>query len=91
MIGDSFVLTATILREGDQYAAVCQELDVATCGDTVDDACANLDDAITLYLNAIEANGTRERVFRDKGIVVLRGPIRNPGRSPSAPLPWIPC
>jgi hypothetical protein len=45
-------------------------LDVASCGDTVEEACANLDDAITLYLNGIETNGTRDRVFKEKGIVL---------------------
>ena len=43
---------------------------VASCGDTVEEACANLDDAVTLYLNGIETNGTRERVFKEKGIVL---------------------
>jgi predicted RNase H-like HicB family nuclease len=37
-------LTAIIEREGDWYVALCPEVDVASQGDTVDEARANLRD-----------------------------------------------
>ena len=42
-------LTATIWREGDGYVALCPELDVASQGDTVEEARANLKEAVELF------------------------------------------
>ena len=39
-------LTAVIEREGDGYVAVCPQLDIASEGDTVDEARAMLIDAL---------------------------------------------
>lgn len=44
------VLTAAIHREGDGYVALCPELDVASQGDTVEAARANLREAVELFL-----------------------------------------
>jgi predicted RNase H-like HicB family nuclease len=57
-------------REDDLYVALCPELDVSSYGDTVEDAVAHLKDAIILYLNTIEQDGERERIFRERGIKV---------------------
>jgi len=42
-------LTAIIEREGDGYVALCPELDVASQGDTVDEARKNLKEALELF------------------------------------------
>ena len=42
-------LTAIIERENDGYVALCPELDVASQGDTVDDARKNLQEALELF------------------------------------------
>lgn len=42
-------VTATIRREGVWFVAQCLEVDVASQGSTVDDALANLREALTLY------------------------------------------
>jgi predicted RNase H-like HicB family nuclease len=39
-------LTAIIEREGDGYVALCPEMDVASEGDTVEDARRNLAEAV---------------------------------------------
>ena len=44
-------LTAIIQREGDGFTALCPELDVASCGDSPDDALAMLREAVELYLD----------------------------------------
>lgn len=44
-------LTAAIHAEGDQYIARCLEIDVASQGETIEDALANLRDAVELYLD----------------------------------------
>ena len=42
--------TAMIYREGDGYVALCPELDVATQGGNVEEASANLREAVELFL-----------------------------------------
>lgn len=46
---NSYQLTALIEREGDGYVALCPELDIASQGDTVEEARVNLAEAVTLF------------------------------------------
>ena len=48
------LLTAIIEREGDGYVALCPELDVASQGDTVEEARANLTEALELFFETAE-------------------------------------
>ena len=43
-------LTALLEREDDGYIALCPELDVASQGNTVEEAKANLKEAVELFL-----------------------------------------
>ncbi len=48
-------LTAAIWKEPDGFVSLCPELNVASCGDSVEDALAMLTEAVELYLqNAAE-------------------------------------
>ena len=42
-------LTAIVERDGDGYVALCPEMDVASQGDSVTEACGNLEEALTLF------------------------------------------
>jgi predicted RNase H-like HicB family nuclease len=42
-------MTASIVREGDWFVAQCLEVDVASQGETADEALANLREAVELY------------------------------------------
>ena len=42
-------LTASVVKEGDWYVAQCLEVDIASQGETVDDALDNLREAIELH------------------------------------------
>ncbi len=44
------VFTAVIEREGDGYVALCPQLDIASQGETVAEARANLKEALELFL-----------------------------------------
>jgi predicted RNase H-like HicB family nuclease len=59
--------TAIIEREGNLYASLCPELDVASQGDTVESARSNLIEAIELFLEAADpaevARRLRHEVF----------------------------
>ena len=43
-------LTAAVVQDGEWYVARCMEIDVASQGGTVDEALANLKEALELYL-----------------------------------------
>ena len=45
-------LTAIIEREGDGYVALCPELDIASQGDSVQEARDNLKEALELFFEA---------------------------------------
>ncbi len=45
-------LTAVITREEDWYVARCLELDVTTQGKTIEEAQANLKEAVELYIES---------------------------------------
>lgn len=42
-------LTAIIEREGNVYVSLCPELDIASQGDTIESARANLQEAVELF------------------------------------------
>ncbi len=54
-------MTALIEREGDGFVALCPELDVASQGDTVTDARANLVEAVQLLLECASDEEIAER------------------------------
>ena len=53
--------TAILEREGDLYVALCPELDIASQGATVEDATANLKEAVELFLECADAEEIKQR------------------------------
>ena len=58
-------LTATVTRDGDWYVARCLEVEVASQGETIEAALANLREALELY-------------FEDQPVPVQNDPIVAP-------------
>ncbi len=58
-------LTAIIEREGDGYVALCPDVDVASQGDTVDEARDNLKEALELFFETASTTEIRQR-FHDE-------------------------
>jgi predicted RNase H-like HicB family nuclease len=56
-------LTAVIEREGDGYVALCPELDIASQGDTVNEARNNLKEALELFFEAASPEEIKERTI----------------------------
>jgi len=54
--------TAMLQREGDAYVALCPELDVASQGNTVEQARANLREAVELLLETASPTEIRQRL-----------------------------
>ena len=55
-------LTAIIGREGNGYVSLCPELDVASQGDTVEQARDNLQEALQLFFETASPEEIRERL-----------------------------
>lgn len=55
-------MTAIIQREDDGYVSLCPKLDVASQGDTVEEARRNLIEAVELFLETAPAEEVRERL-----------------------------
>ena len=58
-------LTAVITCEGDGYVAWCPALDIASQGDTVEAARANLGEALTLFFETAPETEISERLKPD--------------------------
>ena len=57
-------LTAVIEREGDGYVSLCPELDIASQGDTIEQARDNLQEALTLFFESASPEEVRDRLSR---------------------------
>ena len=58
-------LTALIESDGDGDVALCPEVDIASEGDTVEAARANLTEALELFLEAASPGEVAHRLRRD--------------------------
>jgi predicted RNase H-like HicB family nuclease len=65
-------LTLTVEKEGKQFVSRCVDLGTASCGDSFDEALANIEEATIEYLNTIERLGERSRIFEEKGITIRK-------------------
>ncbi len=55
-------VTAIIEREGDGYVSLCPELDVASQGDSVEEARANLREVVELLLETADRGEIEQRL-----------------------------
>ena len=53
--------TAIIEREGDGYVALCPELDIASQGNTVEQAKQNLTEAVELFFEVADPSEIKRR------------------------------
>lgn len=58
-------LTAIIEREGEGYVALCPEVDVASQGDSIEEAKNNLKEALELFFEVASADEIGTRVHEE--------------------------
>ncbi len=63
-------LTAIIEREGDGYVSLCPELDIASQGDTIEEARTNLQEALELFFEVASLEEIESRLHEE--IYVMR-------------------
>mgnify|MGYP001611037202 FL=1 len=57
--------TAIVEKEGTGYVSLCPELDVASQGDTVESATANLKEAVELFLECADPAEVERRLHTE--------------------------
>jgi predicted RNase H-like HicB family nuclease len=66
-----YIILTYMIKKGDKkFIALCPEFDIASQGDSIEEASDNLKDAISLYFEGIEELGTRDIIFRERNIKV---------------------
>jgi len=58
-------LTAIIEREGDGHVSLCPELDVASQGETIEEAHANLIEALELFFETASEEEVKQRLHNE--------------------------
>ena len=59
--------TVQIFKEGQTYVAHNPELNVSSCGDTLDEAKSNLQDALMGFLKSAQKLGTLDEILEEAG------------------------
>lgn len=68
-------LTAIIEREDDGFVALCPEVDVASQGSTIEEARANLVEALTLFFEVADESEISRRVHREVFVTQVEVPV----------------
>ena len=68
-------LTAIIEREGDGYVSLCPEVDVASQGTTIDEARANLIEALELFFEAADPSEIQSRMHNEVFVTRLEDAV----------------
>jgi predicted RNase H-like HicB family nuclease len=66
-------LTEELWKEGNMYVSYCPELDIASCGETVDQAKKNLHEGIIINLEEAQKLGTLNDLLKEAGLDEAQG------------------
>ena len=65
-------VTCLVKKEGNQYASLCLELDIASCGHTLKEAVGGLKKAIEAYLEYLVSKKRGSDIYRPVPVEELR-------------------
>ena len=66
-------LTEELWKEGNMYVSYCPELDIASCGENVDQAKKNLKEVILINLEEAQKLGTLDVLLQEAGFDEAHG------------------
>lgn len=69
-------LTAVIERDGDGYVALCPEVDVASQGNTIQEARTNLVEAVGLFFETASDSELKRRIRSEVYVTRIQVPVR---------------
>jgi predicted RNase H-like HicB family nuclease len=61
-----------IRQESSQYSSWCPELDIASCGSTIEETRQNLHDAISSYLQTYAELGELSQLLKERGLKLVK-------------------
>lgn len=64
------VLTGEIWKEGNMYTSYCREIDVASCGQSTEEARKNLREAIEIFFEETSRKGTLRELLEEAGFLL---------------------
>jgi predicted RNase H-like HicB family nuclease len=67
----NFQLTAVIERDNNMYVATCPEVDIASQGKSIEDARANLLEAVELFFEVASPSEIRRRLKKETYIMPI--------------------
>lgn len=68
-------LTEELWKEGNMYVSYCPELDISSCGESVDQAKRNLMEVILINLEEAQKMGTLNGLLEEAGFDESRGTL----------------
>jgi predicted RNase H-like HicB family nuclease len=68
-------LTEELWKEGNMYVSYCPELDISSCGESVDQAKKNLMEVILINLEEAQKMGTFDRLLEEAGFDETQGTL----------------
>jgi predicted RNase H-like HicB family nuclease len=68
-------MTAIIERENDGFVALCPDLDIASQGDTIEEARANLVEALTLFFETASPSEVAQRLHSEVFVTQVEVPV----------------
>jgi predicted RNase H-like HicB family nuclease len=68
-------MTAILSREDDGFVALCPELDIASQGATIEEARANLIEALTLFFEAASPSEVQRRLHSEVFVTQVEVPV----------------
>ena len=66
-------LTEELWKEGNMYVSYCPELDIPSCGETVDQAKKNLKEVILINLEKAQKLGSLDNLLQEAGFDKAQG------------------
>ena len=75
-MNQSRCLTAIIEREDDGFVALCPDLDVASQGNSIEEARTNLIEARTLFLETADPSEIEKRLHAEIFVTQVEVPVR---------------
>ena len=68
-------MTAIIEREDDGFVALCPDLDIASQGSTIEEARANLVEALTLFFETASPSEIAQRLHSEVFVTQVEVPV----------------
>jgi predicted RNase H-like HicB family nuclease len=68
-------MTAILSREDDGFVALCPDLDIASQGSTIEEARANLVEALTLFLETASSTEIAQRLHSEVFVTQVEVPV----------------